>query len=226
MARDIVLLSKKTVWCQHAADIARSFFAEALTWHAGGAGDALPVADGGLAKGSILVSFLSPWIVPQRLLDQAGVAINFHPGSRHYPGSGCYNFAIFEGAKEFGSVCHHMARSVDTGSIIREDLFPLTGRETIEQLKLRTMVVMLAQFHEIMHTLRAGADLPKAAAGWTRKAFTKRDLNDLARVTPEMTDEEVGRRVRAMAYPGFSGAFVDIGGERFQSPTPPRAIVE
>jgi methionyl-tRNA formyltransferase len=226
MARDVVLLTKKTIWCQHAADIARSFFAEALTWHAGHGGEALPVADSGLAKGTILISFLSPWIIPQRLLDQADVAINFHPGSRHYPGSGCYNFAIFEDAKEFGSVCHHMVRSVDTGIIVREDLFPLTGSETIEQLKLRTMAVMLAQFHEIVHILWAGTGLPKAAAGWSRKAFTKRELNDLARVTPDMTEEEVRRRVRAMAYPGFSGAFVEIGGERFLAPTPPRAIVE
>ena len=69
--------------------------------------------------GDYIVSYLCGWVVPQSLLDRAKVAaINFHPGPPEYPGTGCYNFALYEGATKYGVTCHHMAASVDAGAII------------------------------------------------------------------------------------------------------------
>ena len=44
----------------------------------------------------ILISYISPWIVPKSVLDKIKKwSINFHPGPPEYPGVGCFNFAIF-----------------------------------------------------------------------------------------------------------------------------------
>ena len=75
-------------------------------------------------KGDLIISFISSWIYPQQLLSNAGfAAINFHPGSPDYPGTGCTNFAVYNGEKEYGITCHHMNATIDTGSIIQVKRF-------------------------------------------------------------------------------------------------------
>ncbi|MFN3389182.1 MAG: formyltransferase family protein, partial [Allosphingosinicella sp.] len=150
------------------------------------------------------------------------VAINFHPASVEYPGIGCYNFALYDGAAEFGAVCHHMLAKVDTGRIIEERRFPLLPSDTVETLKLRTMVTMLAMFHDICGLIATGAALPSSEQHWTRRPYTRRDMNALREITPEMDEEEVARRVRAMTYPGYPGPSVTVGGHTFFHPVPQR----
>jgi methionyl-tRNA formyltransferase len=162
-----------------------------------------------------VISFLSPWIVPAAVLARARLAINFHPGSCDYPGIGCYNFALYDGAVRYGAVCHYMAETVDTGTIIREDLFPVAADESVKSLRDRTLDVMLAMFDDIVGLLERGAALPSAPRGWTRRPFLRRELRDLGRITLDMSAEEIRRRVRAMHYPGMPGAEVEIAGVRF-----------
>src|SRR6187399_298747 len=47
-------------------------------------------------EGDIILSYLSQWIIPGRVLQNAGMAaLNFHPGPPEYPGIGCTNFAVY-----------------------------------------------------------------------------------------------------------------------------------
>jgi hypothetical protein len=78
-------------------------------------------------------------------------------------------------------------------------------------------------FGEIIEFLAANRPLPRAPRAWQRRPFTRRQLNELGRVTPDMTPEEIRRRVRAMEYPGFPGAFVELGGVRFVAQAPDRS---
>lgn len=152
-----------------------------------------------------LISFLSPWIVRAASLDRCGVAINFHPGSTDYPGIGCYNFALYEEAAEFGAVCHHMLPKVDTGRIVLERRFPVSKDESVETLKLATMEVMVGMFREIVGLIASGAPLPAAPVAWTRRPFTRRELHALKVCNDFMDEAEVQRRVRATTYPGYPG---------------------
>jgi methionyl-tRNA formyltransferase len=225
MTGKILLLTKSTVWCRHAADLARSFFGDRVIWCAGAVGDPRPSIDT-VGSDAVLMSFLSPWIIPGDVLGRFQLAINFHPGSRYYPGIGSYNFAIYEGAKEFGSVCHHMIGKVDAGDIVREDLFPLLGQETVEQLKLRTMTVMLQQFHAVLQDLHRTQSVPKAGVSWARSAFTRAELNALAKLDAAMSGDEIRLRQRAMAYPGFPGAYLELAGNRLETAAPPATVLE
>ncbi|MFW8746219.1 formyltransferase family protein, partial [Mesorhizobium japonicum] len=72
------------------------------------------------------------WIYPAQLLSNASfAAINFHPGSPDYPGTGCTNFAVYEGAKEYGITCHHMKAGVDSGDIIAVKRFSINEDDTV-----------------------------------------------------------------------------------------------
>ncbi|MDZ4390666.1 MAG: formyltransferase family protein [Gemmatimonadales bacterium] len=219
---DIVLLTKKDRFSHLARETAQAVFQEdAVLCFSGEVGEPFPEGVGSLRPRAVL-SFLSPWIVPQSVIDSTSLAINFHPASKDYPGIGCYNFALYEGATTYGAICHFMAAKVDTGDIIDERRFAIFDGDTVETLKLRTMVTMLSMFHDLVSRLAEGAEIQPNGMAWPRRPFTRRELNALTIVSPDMPESEVERRVRATTYPGFPGAVVRVGGRDFYSSVPTR----
>ena len=159
--------------------------------------DPLP---GGAAlwSGDLIVSYLARWIVPQALLARARLAINFHPGPPEYPGYGCNNFAIYEGAREYGVTCHHMAPRVDTGAIIEVARFPVLASDTGGTLLARAYDFQLVLFYGVMGRIIRGEDLPVSRATWTRRPFTRKQFSELGRFDPGMTEQEIAKRRRAL----------------------------
>lgn len=215
----ILLLTKKTDWCFKAANLARIVLGD-VEIQCGDVGDSFPELLP--VKYDAVISFLSPWIIPEWLLDNAKLAINFHPGTADYPGYGCYNFALYEGARYFGAVCHHMKPKVDTGLIIRQATFPVSPHDTVETLKLRTMVEMLALYHQVISDIANGGALEAAEKQWTRRPFTKRELDALCEIKPDMDMAEINRRKRATIYPGKPGPYIMANGEKYFLSTPDR----
>ena len=151
----------------------------------------------------LVVSFLFPFRVPKYILECADLAVNFHPGSADYPGYGCFNFALYEGAAEYGGVCHEMYESFDAGPIFAEQRFPILQTHTVETLQFRTWVVLLNMLHDFLCDYERKGSFSEVAT-WSRKPFRKRDLDDITTISPGMPEEEVSRRRRATDYPGFS----------------------
>lgn len=218
---DFILLAKQDPFSRQAALVAEILFGDRLEVFDGTVGDPLPERLHEV-RPKALISFLSPWIVPQFLLDASEIAINFHPASTDYPGIGCYNFALYEDVAEYGAVCHHMLAKVDTGAIVEERRFPVFPQDTVESLKLRTMITMLAMFHDLGCLLASGRPLPVSTATWSRRPFTRKQMNELRRIDASMPPEEVARRVRAMTYPGYPGPSVTLGDHTFFLPVPDR----
>ena len=168
--------------------------------HLGRWGDPLP-DEARRWQGDYIVSYLSRWVVPAELLARARkAAINFHPASPEYPGIGCNNFALYEGATEYGVTCHHMAPRVDVGSIIAVRRFPIYPDDDVEALLSRTYDAQLALYYEIMGVIQSGEPLPQSNEQWTRKPFTRKEFNDLGRIRPDMSREEIARRIRATRF--------------------------
>ena len=53
-------------------------------------------------------------------------------------------------------------------------------------------------------------EIPKSNETWTRKPYTRSDLDELSRVTLGMDVNEIRRRVKAMEFPGAPGAFIEL----------------
>lgn len=166
-------------------------------------------------KGDYIFSYLSPWIIPNSLLERARKgAINWHPGPPEYPGIGCTNFAIYNGEKEFGITCHYMLPKVDAGKIIETARFPVLQNDTVYSITQKCYSLILASFYRVMEKIAGGEPLPVSDEGWKRKPFTRKELDSLCEIKPDMTADEIEKRIKATTY-DKPWAFVEIKGKRF-----------
>ena len=182
--------------------------------HLGRWGDRLP-EEAAIWEGDYIISYLSRWVVPASLLERAKIAsFNFHPASPKYPGIGCNNFALYENAKEYGVTCHHMAAKVDTGKLIAVRCFPVFHTDNVASILERTYEHQIVLFYEMLGLILNDQPLPELEETWTRKPFSRKEFNQLRQITPDMTKEEIERRIRATAF-GEWQPWVEIQGYVF-----------
>jgi len=212
--RILFLRKKDNQYAQRAEDFVRKNFQQPIVFE-GGRKDKLPeyVLNW---KGDLIISFISSWIYPQQLLENASVAaINFHPGSPEYPGTGCTNFAIYNGEQEYGVTCHHMNTGVDSGNIIAVKRFAIAGHDTVYKVTQHCYKLLEETFYEMMNLVLAGKPLPVSSEKWKRKPFTRKQLDELCTITPDMPEEEINRRIKATTYK-TAWAFTKIGNHIFK----------
>lgn len=194
----VSLAERETDLTFHVGTRHHAFPAESLTWH-----------------GDYLISYLSPWIIPTGLLQNAtGAALNFHPGPPSYPGIGCTNFALYNDETSYGVTCHRMAPLVDTGEIVAVRRFPIFAHDTVQSLTERCHAAIFVLCSEMLALIVNGSRLPAAGETWARKPYRRSELDELCRVTLEMSHDEVRRRIRATTYPNMPGAFIEVAGAR------------
>jgi methionyl-tRNA formyltransferase len=177
-------------------------------------GDPLPAAVDAW-KGDLVISYLSRWILSEAHLNQAKLAINFHPGPPEYPGYGCNNFAIYDDAREYGVTCHHMAPRVDTGPVIATRRFPVFPADDAETLLARAYDCQLVLFYEIIGHIARGEVLPESPESWTRSPSSRKELDALRVLSVDMDRAEIERRVRATAI-GPYGPELELHGFTFE----------
>ena len=171
-----------------------------------------------------LISYVCPWVIPQRVLQQARHNVNFHPGPPDYPGTGCYNFALYNGDTQYGVTAHEMKPKVDSGTIYAVRRFPILPDDSVDTLQDRADGIMFGLFEETLRKIAGGTN-PVAAdppEQWhpTKKATTSKDLDRLRVIPLNADDYEVARRARAMAHRRYptGGACVELHGCRFYIP--------
>ena len=212
--RVLFLRKKDNEYAQRAEDYIRKHFQDPLVF-SGSRKDKLPPAVLNW-QGELMISFISSWIYPRQLLSNAGfAAINFHPGSPEYPGTGCTNFAIYEDAKEYGVTCHHMSTGVDSGNIIKVKRFPLKKGDTVFTVTQRCYRLIEETFYEIVNGILEGHPLPVTNEQWKRKPFTRKQLDELCTINPGMPEAEIEKRIKATTYK-TPWAFTKIGDHIFK----------
>lgn len=212
----IVFLSKENFWCDEAFYFLKIHFGNdnVKRYSTNVKYQKLPkvVTE---ENGNLLISFLSPWIIPKSVLEKFDIALNFHPGPPEFPGTACYNFALYENAKEYGVICHFINEKVDAGEIIETIKFPIFEKDTVESLRRRTLDYLLILFFKIMYKILLKEELKPSGEKWKRKATTRKDLENLCRIDPNMSQEEIKRRIRATYYPNMPGPFIELDNFKF-----------
>jgi len=146
-----------------------------------------------------LISFINGTIVPKGILEIfQGDAYNFHPGPPEYPGSGAAGFAVYEGAKQFGTTAHIMTASVDAGPIIKTVRFDSDPSMRFIDLELRAYRAAFDLFIELSEKLATSpvALLPSGER-WTGIKRRKKDVEDMKNISEDMSEDEIKRRFRA-----------------------------
>lgn len=163
------------------------------------------------------VSYLSPWILPDYALKSTKLAaINFHPGPPEYPGTGCTNFAIYDQVDTYGVTAHIMNQTVDSGQILMVSRFPVLSSDSVYDLTEKCYREIIRIFPLVMDSFLRNIPIPQADERWTKKATTRKQLDQLCRIECSMSKEEIARRIKATSYPGMPGAFIELFGNRFE----------
>lgn len=196
----ILLLTKKNKICDRAKKIVQDKFNHPLIIQ-GLVDETLPEEVKNW-RGDYLLSFLSPWIIPEEVLEQAEIfSLNFHPGSPKYPGISCYNFALYNNEKEYGVTCHEMVGKIDSGNIIKTLKFPINENETVLTLKKKARKYLLDLFKEIIEQIEKGYTLTFSNEKWKSGPYTKKDLQAICKINLDMQKSEIFRRIKATCHP-------------------------
>jgi methionyl-tRNA formyltransferase len=108
-----------------------------------------------------------------------------------------------------------MAGKVDTGRIIKVRRFPVYPTDGVEEILKRTYENQMALFFEIAQIMAEGKDLPTSTETWTRPPFSRKQFEELFKITADMSQQEIARRVRAVSY-GPWQPYVELGEFRFE----------
>lgn len=169
------------------------------------------------ASCDICISYMSPWLIPARILDEVGkFSINFHPGPPNYRGIGCTNFALYNNERDYGVTAHIMTDKADAGRIIDVRRFPILLTDTVYSLTMRCYAHILTQFFYVFDCYLTNGTLPETDESWSRRLYTRRQLNDLCRIEETMPEAEAARRIRATTFPNMPGPYLYKEGKRYE----------
>lgn len=194
----LLLLASSGDEAERIARFCRTVFAELTVLH-GNWGEKLP-AKAREWQGDLIVSYCSRWIVPQALLDNARLSLNFHPAPPEYPGIGGLNWAIYEGDPTFGVTCHEMDAKVDAGRILEVRDFPLLETDDVPELFRRTHLHLECLAYDVLGALSDGSFEPKPSRPWAKDARMRSELNAMLNVSRSVGEDELARRRKAFEF--------------------------
>ena len=168
-------------------------------------------------KYDIIFSYISSWILSKQILKNTRKwNINLHPGPPEYPGTGCFNFAIYDSVKKYGVTAHLMDPNVDTGKIIKVKRFSISKNETVETLSKKTYKCLNTIFDSLIEYIIINQSLPESNEHWLREPFKRTDLEKLATIDCKMSKSEIDKRIRATYFPGKPAPFIKLNKHKFE----------
>lgn len=211
--RAVLLMSSESA--QQVCGLARK---EGIYLEAAVAGTKPALLEAFSSQQDLLLSFGTSIIVPEAILSVPYLlALNVHAASPLYPGRDPHHFAAYDGATEYGATMHYMTRAVDEGPIVDVELFDVPASVTPSELLARANNAgwsLIARFFERFS--EHGAPTPMPGLAWGPRKTTRKMFLELCRIDPAITKEEIKRRLKATAIPGFRNLYLDLHGHRFR----------
>ena len=109
-----------------------------------------------------------------------------------------------------------MKPKVDVGKIIGIKYFEILDDDNVESLSIRTYKALLSLFKGIMMHINKYNNVPSVDLEWKRKPYTRNDLEELATIKLDMSEQELMRRIRCTYYPNKPGPFIKFNGCKFE----------
>ena len=152
-----------------------------------------------------LIGFVTPVIVPPKILNALGYgAYNFHPGPPDYPGWAPAHFATYDQATEFGVTVHEMAERVDSGAIVAVASFPVSVEIGVTSLESLAYARLLQLFWQLAPALATQAmPLPRLPMQWGSRRTSRQAYREICDIPVDIAPDELRRRVRAFGNNDF-----------------------
>lgn len=156
----------------------------------------------------------------EHILVAKELAVNLHMAPLpEYRGCNQFSFAIYNNAKEFGTTLHRLEMGIDNGDIIAERRFPMTGTEMVNELYQKTYEESILLFQENVAQIVSGDIKMTSQKTLIEQRGThlyyRKQIKDLKHIDLESTSDEIVRKVRATAMPGFEPPFALVDGKKY-----------
>lgn len=163
-----------------------------------------------------LMSYSTSVIVPKWLINKLnGCAVNIHAASPQYPGRDPHHYAIYDQASEYGATMHYMTEKVDDGTIIDVELFkvqqPITPIDLLHSADNSAWILISKLFLWIKNN----QSFPVSSYRWHGIKRARKDFHSFCKIYPDITPEELEKRIKAFHVEGFKNLFVEIHGQFF-----------
>ena len=173
-------------------------------------------------NGKYIFHMKSYCILPKKLISQASIAaINFHPSSPKYPGSGGISWALYNEEEKTGITVHFMNEKVDNGTIIEAYDVPIYPKDDVRSLIERVHFKQLEAFYDVVSKIeKLGKSFlddknKHSRHTWSDKVGKIKEIDQLETVSFEISKKELDKIIRATKYDNF-GPKVFIHGHKFQ----------
>jgi hypothetical protein len=184
----------------------------------------LAALSGDVLRRSRLIAFVTPVIVPMRILDQLGYgAVNFHPGPPSYPGWAPAHFALYDQADEFGATAHLMVEKVDAGPIIDLAAFLIPPNTSVFSLEGMAYAHLAFLFWRMARQLACDPSLPPALrVQWGNRKYSRNNYLSMCDIPLDISRSEFDRRMRVFGgnYFGVTPT-IKLHGVEFRAIVPP-----
>lgn len=144
------------------------------------------------------------------------IAMNIHPAPLpEYRGVFGYNFAMLNGATEYGVTAHKLSEQFDKGDIIAVERFTYDcNNGWLDELVPMAEEHMYQLLIKIMTKIINGENLTLTKQG-KGNYYSLKDFNNAKRVSFDDNKTDIDKKIRAFWYPPYEGAFIEINGQKY-----------
>ena len=162
-------------------------------------------------QGDFIFSYRCHWLIKEQILNKTSIAaINFHPGTPNFPGSGAYSWALYYKKDNFGITIHLMNEKFDNGKILDVCRFKIDDSYDLPRLIKETYSFSLSVFKSFISKINStpseDIDYLFSRPGkfnWSGKVNKISDLDKMKVLTIDLDITEFERRIRSFNLPNF-----------------------
>ena len=145
--------------------------------------------------------------------------INFHPAILpDWKGCGGYNIAILKKLPQWGVTAHYVDETIDTGKIIKVNLFDFDYRTaTAQSLEKVTQEELMNLYKEVLLEVEEKGRLETLEVDNSKGTYiSRKQMNDMKKITEEdLESEDLDVKVRAFWFPPYDGAYIERNGKKY-----------
>ena len=185
--------------------------------------DELEAFDQSVLARARLVAFVTPVVVPARILGALGFsAYNFHPGPPQYPGWVPAHFAIYDRASHFGVTAHAMIERVDAGPIVGVKMFDIPPNTSVLRLQELAFVELARLFWLLASALATQSEpLAELPIKWSGTKSTRRSYAAMCDIPADISKDELERRIAVFGAGHYGVSLtVTLHGREFRYTAP------
>ena len=158
-----------------------------------------------------------PKLINKAIVDIAKIGgYNFHAAPLpEYKGVFGFNFAIYNGERQYGVTCHELTEKFDDGNIVEVMRFDIDPENiTVKELVSKSEKQLFILFKKIFFLL-ASESVLESIPQTNGTYYSRNQFEKIKRINETDSQIEIERKIRAFWYPPYEGAYILLDGKKY-----------